>query len=162
MYPSYALQWLTVLPLEIIAASLTLEYWNKDITRAPFVTLFLAIILGINMFGVKGYGEAEFIFSSIKVIAVIGFMYVTAATSLKSLVLLTIFTVFSVSSLTLVARPSVATSEASTGMTPEPSIMASRDSVASWSRQPSPSPEQNWWVWLQLRRRIHENRYPPP
>lgn len=74
MYPSYALQWLTVLPLEIIAASLTLEYWNKDITRAPFVTLFLAIILGINMFGVKGYGEAEFIFSSIKVIAVIGFM----------------------------------------------------------------------------------------
>jgi amino acid transporter len=74
MYSSYALQWLTVLPLEIIAASLTLEYWNKDITRAPFVTLFLAIILGINMFGVKGYGEAEFIFSSIKVIAVIGFM----------------------------------------------------------------------------------------
>lgn len=27
------------------------------------------------MFGVKGYGEAEFLFSIIKVIAVIGFMY---------------------------------------------------------------------------------------
>jgi amino acid transporter len=71
---NYALQWLTVLPLEIIAASLTLEYWNSEIPRAPFVTIFLMIILGINMFGVKGYGEAEFIFSSVKVVAVIGFI----------------------------------------------------------------------------------------
>ncbi|KAI9171503.1 amino-acid permease-like protein [Paramyrothecium foliicola] len=71
---NYALQWLTVLPLEIIAASITLEYWNSSITRAPFVTLFLLIILGINMFGVKGYGEAEFVFSLIKVVAVVGFI----------------------------------------------------------------------------------------
>jgi len=32
------------------------------------------MIVVINMFGVKGYGEAEFVFSLIKVIAVIGFM----------------------------------------------------------------------------------------
>ena len=31
-------------------------------------------MVAINMFGVKGYGEAEFAFSLIKVIAVIGFM----------------------------------------------------------------------------------------
>ncbi|OAA39001.1 general amino-acid permease GAP1 [Beauveria brongniartii RCEF 3172] len=71
---NYALQWLSVLPLEIIAASLTLDYWSHSLPRSVFVTLFLAAILTINMFGVKGYGEAEYIFSMIKVIAVIGFI----------------------------------------------------------------------------------------
>lgn len=32
------------------------------------------MIITINLFGVKGYGEAEFIFAIIKVTAVIGFM----------------------------------------------------------------------------------------
>lgn len=71
---SYAMQWLTILPLEIIAASLTIGYWDEHITRAIFVTVFLATIVIINMFGVKGYGEAEFTFSLIKIVAVIGFM----------------------------------------------------------------------------------------
>ncbi|KAK5990775.1 General amino-acid permease GAP2 [Cladobotryum mycophilum] len=71
---NYALQWLTILPLEIIAASLTISYWDHSLTRAIFVTIFLLTILTINMFGVKGYGEAEFTFSLIKVIAVIGFI----------------------------------------------------------------------------------------
>jgi yeast amino acid transporter len=68
------MQWLTVLPLEIIAAALTLRYWDEDLTRAIFVTIFLIVIIIINLCGVKGYGEAEFIFSIIKVIAVISFM----------------------------------------------------------------------------------------
>ncbi|KIL95138.1 hypothetical protein FAVG1_02070 [Fusarium avenaceum] len=71
---NYALQWLIVLPLEIIAASLTLSYWDESLKRAIFVSVFLFVIIVINMFGVKGYGEAEFIFSIIKVIAVIGFI----------------------------------------------------------------------------------------
>ncbi|CAM1506824.1 Fc.00g064650.m01.CDS01 [Cosmosporella sp. VM-42] len=71
---NYALQWLIVLPLEIIAASLTISYWDEQITRAIFVSIFLFTVILINMFGVKGYGEAEFIFSIIKVVAVIGFI----------------------------------------------------------------------------------------
>lgn len=60
--------------MEIIAASLTIRYWNEQLPSAIFVTVFLVAILVINLFGVKGYGEAEFTFSIIKVIAVIGFM----------------------------------------------------------------------------------------
>ncbi|KID66738.1 Amino acid/polyamine transporter I, partial [Metarhizium hybridum] len=71
---NYAVQWLTVLPLEIIAASLTISYWGEALPKAVFVSIFLVIILMINLFGVKGYGEAEFTFSIIKVIAVIGFI----------------------------------------------------------------------------------------
>ncbi|PHH65506.1 hypothetical protein CDD81_2286 [Ophiocordyceps australis] len=71
---NYALQWLTVLPLEIIAATMTIRYWNSQLSSSLFVALFLATILIINLFGIKGYGEAEFTFSIIKTIAVVGFI----------------------------------------------------------------------------------------
>ncbi|RDI87344.1 hypothetical protein Vi05172_g2785 [Venturia inaequalis] len=72
---NYALQWLVVLPLEIVAATLTIEFWNHGkFNNDAFVAIFLAIIIAINMFGVKGYGEAEFVFSIVKVVAVIGFI----------------------------------------------------------------------------------------
>ncbi|CAH0016325.1 unnamed protein product [Clonostachys rhizophaga] len=71
---NYAMQWLTVLPLEIIAAAMTIGYWDERLTRAIFVSVFLTVIILINMFGIKVYGEAEFIFSIIKVVAVISFI----------------------------------------------------------------------------------------
>jgi amino acid transporter len=57
-----------VLPLEIVAASITLTYWPgaADTNGAAWVVIFLMVIIIINLFGVKGYGEAEFIFSIIK------------------------------------------------------------------------------------------------
>ncbi|KAK3376431.1 amino acid permease-domain-containing protein [Lasiosphaeria ovina] len=71
---NYALQWVVVLPLEIIAGAATISYWNPDLNKAIFVTVFLIVIVVINLFGVKGYGEAEFIFAIVKVTAVIGFI----------------------------------------------------------------------------------------
>lgn len=72
---NYMLQWLVVLPLEIVAASITVNYWGTDPKyRDGFVALFWLVIVTINLFGVKGYGEAEFVFSFIKVITVIGFI----------------------------------------------------------------------------------------
>lgn len=70
------MQWLVVLPLEIVAASITLSFWPGAATTnsAAWVTIFLVVIVAINFFGVRGYGEAEFVFSIIKVIAVIGFI----------------------------------------------------------------------------------------
>ncbi|KAN0103177.1 amino acid permease [Hyaloscypha variabilis] len=73
---NYAIQWLVVLPLEIVAASITLSFWPgaNDTNKAAWVTIFLVVIVTINFFGVRGYGEAEFLFAIIKVIAVIGFI----------------------------------------------------------------------------------------
>ncbi|KAF7554269.1 hypothetical protein G7Z17_g3040 [Cylindrodendrum hubeiense] len=71
---NYCLMWLFVLPLEIIAAAYTISYWNENISKSIFVAIFLLIIIVINLFGVKAYGEAEFIFSIIKVTAIIGFI----------------------------------------------------------------------------------------
>ncbi|KAK1835607.1 general amino-acid permease GAP1 [Podospora conica] len=71
---NYCLQWLIVLPLEIVAASITVGYWNSHISRSLWVTIFLTSIIAINLLGVKYYGEAEFIFAIIKITAVIGFI----------------------------------------------------------------------------------------
>ncbi|KAL8730448.1 MAG: hypothetical protein Q9166_004086 [cf. Caloplaca sp. 2 TL-2023] len=71
---NYAMQWLIVLPLEIVAAAITIKYWDSPISSAVWVAIFLALIISINLVGVQGYGEAEFVFSIIKVIAVIGFI----------------------------------------------------------------------------------------
>ncbi|KAI9791923.1 MAG: glyceraldehyde-3-phosphate dehydrogenase 1 [Piccolia ochrophora] len=72
---NYAMQWLVVLPLEIVAASITVDYWTHTTKSNPaWVMIFLLFIWSINLFGVKGYGEAEFVFAIIKVIAVIGFI----------------------------------------------------------------------------------------
>ncbi len=73
---NYAMQWLCVLPLEIIAASITINYWDEEqkYKHSIFVAVFLVLIITINMCGVKGYGEAEFMFAIVKVIAVIGYI----------------------------------------------------------------------------------------
>lgn len=63
------------MPLELIAAAITLQYWNVQAKyRDGFVALFYVVILLINFFGVRGYGEAEYVFSLIKVLAILGFI----------------------------------------------------------------------------------------
>ena len=71
---NYAMQWLVALPLETVSASIVIKYWNTSVPTAVWITIFLIIILSINLFGVRGYGEAEFVFSIIKVVAVVGFI----------------------------------------------------------------------------------------
>ena len=71
---NYAMSWLVVLPLELTAAGITVDYWNSGVNVGVFITIFLILIVAINFCGVKGYGEAEFVFSIIKVIAVVGFI----------------------------------------------------------------------------------------
>jgi amino acid transporter len=72
---NYALLWIVVLPFEIVAASLTINFWNHErINSDAFVPIFLVLVVSINLFGVKGYGEAEFVFSIIKVGAIVGFI----------------------------------------------------------------------------------------
>ncbi|KAI4596634.1 hypothetical protein KJ359_005390 [Pestalotiopsis sp. 9143b] len=70
----YAISWLTVLPFELTAASLTISFWRKDISVAVWITVFLVVLIIIQIFGVRGYGEVEFILSLIKICACIGFI----------------------------------------------------------------------------------------
>jgi amino acid transporter len=70
----YAIGWLTVLPFELTAASITIQYWRTDIHVSVWITIFLVFLVGVQIFGVRGYGEVEFVLSVIKITAVLGFI----------------------------------------------------------------------------------------
>ncbi|KAI5958323.1 hypothetical protein KGF57_002678 [Candida theae] len=70
---NYALQWLVTMPLQLVAAALSIRFWNDHLHPAIFVTIFYVVIVLVNLFGVKGYGEIESFLSLLKVVAVIGF-----------------------------------------------------------------------------------------
>lgn len=80
---NYAMSWLVVFPFELIAASVTIRFWtgddtgeNASINDGVWIAVFLVIIIFVNVFGIRGYGEVEFVLGTIKVIAVIGFILV--------------------------------------------------------------------------------------
>jgi len=72
----YAMSWLIILPFEITAAGITIQYWQsaQSINIGVWITVFLVILSLIQVFGVRGYGEVEFVLSIIKVTALIGFI----------------------------------------------------------------------------------------
>ncbi|KAL2214621.1 putative general amino-acid permease GAP1, partial [Sarocladium strictum] len=72
----YAISWLTVLPFEISAACNIIHYWqgSEGINNSAWIVPILVALVAIQVFGVKGYGEVEFVLSLMKVIACIGFI----------------------------------------------------------------------------------------
>ncbi|KAI0633510.1 amino acid permease [Trametes polyzona] len=70
----YCYNWIILLPTETSAASVVINYWNKTVNDAAWITLVLVVVIGINALGAGAYGEAEFIFASFKVITIVGLL----------------------------------------------------------------------------------------
>jgi amino acid transporter len=70
---NYWYNWVIVLPAELSAASVLMDYWtNKSVNNSVWIVMCLVVTVGINMLGARAYGEAEFVFASIKVITITG------------------------------------------------------------------------------------------
>ncbi|KAJ5491422.1 amino-acid permease [Penicillium diatomitis] len=70
----YAISWLIILPFEITAAGITIQFWRDDLNVGIWIAVFLTVLSLIQWFGVRGYGEVEFALGLMKIIAVIGFI----------------------------------------------------------------------------------------
>ncbi|OAA67999.1 amino-acid permease [Niveomyces insectorum RCEF 264] len=70
----YAITWLTILPFELTAASITIRFWREDLNEGIWIAVFLVVLTVIQIFGVRGYGEVEFVLSLIKILACTGFI----------------------------------------------------------------------------------------
>lgn len=70
---NYLAQWLVLLPLELVACSITIRYWNDKINSDAWVAIFYVAIAMANMLDVKSYGETEFVLSMVKILAIVGF-----------------------------------------------------------------------------------------
>ncbi|GAA6010272.1 uncharacterized protein JCM10292_002222, partial [Rhodotorula paludigena] len=72
----FALGWYSygiTLPTE---APLLINYWRDDINVAVWISIFLVVICSFNFFGVRAYGEAEFWFSILKILTILGLILV--------------------------------------------------------------------------------------
>lgn len=63
-----------LVPYEIVAASLVIEYWPNPVHLAVWITIMVVVIVLLNYFPVGVYGETEFWFASIKIITLIGLL----------------------------------------------------------------------------------------
>ncbi|GJJ09791.1 hypothetical protein Clacol_004015 [Clathrus columnatus] len=69
---NYWYNWAMGLPAELSAASILMNFWNKSVSSAVWITVFYIVVLIINLFGAGLYGECEFYFASIKVLTITG------------------------------------------------------------------------------------------
>ncbi|KJA26161.1 hypothetical protein HYPSUDRAFT_64368 [Hypholoma sublateritium FD-334 SS-4] len=69
---NYWYSWTIILPAELSAASILVGFWNRTISPAVWITIFIVVVVSINILGAGAYGEAEFVFASIKVITITG------------------------------------------------------------------------------------------
>ncbi|KAH0523774.1 hypothetical protein TsFJ059_008734 [Trichoderma semiorbis] len=54
---------------EASAAAIVLDYWKAHVNVAVWIAIVLIVLLALNLFAAAIFGEAEFIFASIKLIA---------------------------------------------------------------------------------------------
>lgn len=69
---TYWFKYIIVTPNQLTAAALVIQYWCPPdrINPGVFITVFLVVIIAINYFGVRYFGEFEFWLSSFKVIVI--------------------------------------------------------------------------------------------
>ncbi|KAF2647990.1 proline transporter [Lophiostoma macrostomum CBS 122681] len=66
-----------LVPYEITAGALIIEYWGSPVPTAVWITIFIFAIVGLNLLPVSMYGESEFWFSFIKLVTMIGLIILT-------------------------------------------------------------------------------------
>ncbi|ROM43644.1 GABA permease [Pseudomonas poae] len=66
--------WVLVIPLEANAAATILHAWFPGVAIWAFTLIITLLLTATNLFSVKNYGEFEFWFALIKVVAIVGFV----------------------------------------------------------------------------------------
>ena len=72
---NYWYQFAIGVPIEISAAALVIDYWPNNVSSAVWITVLYVTIFAINSLPVRVYGELEFFLGSIKLITIIGLMF---------------------------------------------------------------------------------------
>ncbi|PRR78009.1 Lysine-specific permease [Clostridium liquoris] len=79
---NYWYNWAITVAAEMVAGALIMKFWLPNIPAIIWSVLFLTLIVALNLFSAKAYGESEFWFASIKIVTVIVFLIIGIATIL--------------------------------------------------------------------------------
>ncbi|WP_245531859.1 amino acid permease [Alloscardovia criceti] len=75
----YWLNWAVALASEFTAAGMLMKFWFPHSPTWIWSALFMIAVFALNLMSVRLYGESEFWFSSIKVVAITAFIVIGAA-----------------------------------------------------------------------------------
>lgn len=75
---NYWFNWAITLAAELVAGSLIMKYWFPELPASLWSGLFLIVLFLLNYLSTRSYGESEFIFSGIKVVTVLVFLFAGA------------------------------------------------------------------------------------
>ncbi|CAO3667116.1 unnamed protein product [Rhizopus stolonifer] len=73
--------WAIIVASELTAIPLIMSFWTDKVPSWAWSGMWLIIIFVLNLFGARSYAEAEYIFSIIKILAVVIFIIVGCITS---------------------------------------------------------------------------------
>jgi lysine-specific permease len=72
----YWINWSVGVAIELTGVAMIMEYWVKSVNSVVWSIICLVILVLINVFSVKGYGEVEYWISFVKIITCIAFIIV--------------------------------------------------------------------------------------
>lgn len=70
---NYAIFWVVVMPLELVAASLSINFWQSNINSVVWIAIFYVLIIVLNLFGTAGFEYFELFCAFIKLVGIVGF-----------------------------------------------------------------------------------------
>ena len=73
---NYWFNWAITVAAELSAAGIVMQYWLPDSPGWVWSVIFLTILIVLNLLSARAYGEGEFWFAIVKVIAVVVFLIV--------------------------------------------------------------------------------------
>ncbi|KAF2138977.1 uncharacterized protein K452DRAFT_232948 [Aplosporella prunicola CBS 121167] len=81
---TYWFKYIIVTPNQLTAAALVIQYWcpPEKVNPGVFITVFFVVIVAINYFGVRFFGEFEFWLSSLKVVVIVGIILLSLVLAL--------------------------------------------------------------------------------
>lgn len=73
-----------MLSAEISAASVVIQYWPgaDSISVGVWISIIIVLIICLNIFAVQIYGEAEFVFASVKILTIVGLLILASIVDL--------------------------------------------------------------------------------
>ncbi|KAI7875891.1 hypothetical protein K492DRAFT_167729 [Lichtheimia hyalospora FSU 10163] len=72
----YWANWAVGVAVELTGVAMIMEFWITSVNSVVWSVICLVILVAINVFSVKGYGEVEYWISFIKIIVVIAFFII--------------------------------------------------------------------------------------
>ncbi|KAI8086017.1 amino acid permease/ SLC12A domain-containing protein [Halteromyces radiatus] len=78
---NYVFCWSIIVAVELTAIPLVMKFWTNVVPDWAWSAIFLVVMFLINLFGAKAWGESEYWFTLIKILAVLLFVIVGCLTS---------------------------------------------------------------------------------